>query len=526
MNYKYGYAQRTLRLFSLYASLILLAGCGGGSGGSSGGGVSDSGSGSSDLVSTSSEVPENLISFEDPSVTVDAANQGLDLDFDLFRTQFFCYTDFDENFELNIDLTEPSAVFEFTGNTFTLQGKQVNGIITGTIRDTDNTNSVFLTVDGEEDEVRFSINFDSFGQYINSRDFPGEACYQQGASHERALHQYFLNTPEQAVYSCLVADGDTLVSQDLPLTLGGNNQYTFNNESGTYSYQGIFEDSFSSISFSSGSLAGWSGEYTEIPNNGRQIIGIALNDSNFAALCERVREPQPFKRYGVRVVDAPPPSSSPLSGVFFLDVQNSPAVGWLEATADGFLTTSDPLPGGTNCRRVQPNGLERCVQYVYNGGNTISGTSNNQPLISSFIRNTDGSFFLESSRYLPVRTPSPAELAGQWQFQSSTVQDNNDIALCISGICGPSGTSTRTFEFDAEGQFRIISQGSANVFVNGPAGSLSTTTSSNASQSGTYQFSGPSIVLQYFSGQIDPPVYVHLKDDNTLVIDRVAYERL
>jgi len=498
----------------LIALTIVLSGCGGGNDSPTfTQGENPVKPSSTSNLSPVTDIPENLVSFEDSSIIVDAVARGLDLEFDLLRTTFHCYYHVGAEGLIETDFSEPHLTTIFTGNTVEAFGSVGN--LRGSVRDVENSNAFYIMFDGLEDEFGYRIEFDSFGQWFKAGNGPNDVeelagCYQTGASHERALHQFQLNTPEAGEYNCQVAENGVVVSDSVPLALAPNGQYTFSNASGAFLYANVFEGASSQVRFDTGPLVNWEGEYTENPDTGRQVLTAGVDDSEFQ--CEKQRSPRPFKRYGKGVVTPPAASSKPLSGVYYLGNLSDDAVGWAEFSANGFFNTELPPTGGSNCQRVLPNGLEPCLKYVRNGTNiTLSGRG--EEATFPFSEQSDGTIILGPlGQYSPINTPSLSELTGVWQIDSV---DPVDTSLCILGFCS-GGTSSFTHEFFADGQF-ITSRESSNL-----VGSVVRQSAS----AGTYLFNGPLLQLNYDSGQLEPPAYIHLLDPNTLIIGYRIFSRL
>jgi len=471
------------------------------------------------------DVPEELISFEDTSVTEDAVARGEDPEFELLRTRFFCYYKADQNGVPQTGFSTPHGTVDFEETTYNFVSELYDNDTGSLIDDEDFSNQLYLNP-SSGGQVSLRISHDIFGQRLEgSSDSNFAGCYQTGASHKRALHQFLLNTPEPGLFSCVVGENNSIIEQDRPLTLLDGNQYSYNDLTGTYRYEEIFTGASSTIIFNTGPLAQWEGEYGENPNTGVREISIARLSSNTGAICTKRQQPRPFKRYGSKIVTAPPVSSTPLTGTYYLDNGDINSVGWVEITANGFINFELPIPGVTNCRRTLPNGLEPCTKYIYNGGSTVTfikGTLQRDLPISV---NTDGVISLaDVARYIPVTTPSINELVGSWTIESATTQSSVDTSLCILGYCNAS-TSSLTYEFFADGRFANSSASSGLTTVNVPGVSVFASQDSQTSQQGTFELSGAILQIQYDSGTTDPPTYMHLYDRDTLIIGYRVFRR-
>ena len=477
-----------------------------------------------DTATLPADVSDDLIFTGDTSVTVDAVSRGLNLRYHLLRTQFHCYYSRDVNGFIENDFSSPHSTVDISEKSYV--GTGIFGKQSGGFRDKENSDSFYLQ-DTDGKEFSFRIRFDVFGQWFK----PGQTrsqligCYQSGASHERIQHQFLLNTPEAGTYGCTVGKGGVIEGEDLPLTLHNGNAFSINGSTGQYSYQNIVEEAAGSISFDAEPLVGWTGQYTENADTGEQRL-VLQHDSGSAAICDKSREPRPFKRFGPELVTPPKASSVPLTGVYFLDTGNSKSVGWAIVTADGFMSTEFPLPGALNCRRIQANGLEACTKYVYSGGRKITLSRMGQKTKVPLTRGSDGSLTLGSGHYLPVVTPSVSELAGQWELKSATTRDHVDVSMCILGYCGPTGVSTSIYEFNEDGRFRYVLSSKAVSSVNIPDVNVFSSSSSQGSKAGTFIVNGPYLQLDYSNSEPDQNSFLHMIDNNTLVIDYIRYTRV
>ena len=261
------------------------------------------------------------------------------------------------------------------------------------------------------------------------------------------------------------------------------------------------------------------------PNTGEQHISVASPDEKAGTLCDRQRPARPFKRFGETVVSPPSASSTPLKGTYYLNNGDIATVGWAVFTEDGFMNTDRVLPGVTNCHRTLPNGLEPCIQYVYNGGGTINFKRGAQQMEAPMRRNTNGVLEIAGlpGRYEPIRTPTTAELVGQWTISSTTPQDNIDLSLCIIGYCNTS-TSSLTYEFSADGRFADSSSSSGIFTANSPGFNAFSSQSSTSGQQGKYSFNGAALQIQYDSGVLKSN-FAHLYDAETLIIGFRVFRR-
>jgi len=461
-------------------------------------------------------------------VLLEAVNRDLDPEFNLLNTRFFCYYHVDATNSLLTDFSTPHVTVDFADNTASISG--LVGNQTGTISSTranSISDSFYLTADSTGDRFLYRIEFDVFGQSLFTRDLPALAgCFQSGASHERALHQFLLNTPEEGDFSCQVAQNGTLAAADTALTILDGNRYSYNATEGSYRYAEIFEGANSVVIFDTGALSGWEGQYTENPNNGLQEFKIASVDSDSAARCDRLRQPRPFKRYGTKIFEPPAASSVPLAGHYYLDDGNEASVGWTEILADGFINSEYPIPGATNCRRSLPNGLAPCFKYIYDGGNSITLIGPDGQGDVPISIGADGSVTSPAfGRLLPIRTPTNNELIGQWGIESFVEQTSVDVSLCIIGFCS-SGASSLIYEFFTDGSFTSSSSSESLSTASTQEGNVATSSQRQSTESGTYQLNGPGIQLQYNSGQTEPLQYAHLINDDTLIIGYRVFQRV
>jgi len=130
-----------------------------------------------DIGLASVAVPEAYISYEDGSATLAAVRNGVDVKTRLIDTSFSCYDD-DAS-----DYLAPYLSFTVTANRF------VSTFGQGTIDYEPKRGDFILNGGGFEDDEYTYLHFDSFGQRFSIDTGEADvACFQHGASLERALH--------------------------------------------------------------------------------------------------------------------------------------------------------------------------------------------------------------------------------------------------------------------------------------------------------------------------------------------------
>jgi len=111
MNGQRSALQHIINAVTLFILVFLAASC------------SESGTGIGDGPGTnqpSADIPPNLISTADTSITVDAVNRGLDLEFDLIRTRFFCYYNADNDGLRLTNFAIPHGTMDLVGNAYNI----------------------------------------------------------------------------------------------------------------------------------------------------------------------------------------------------------------------------------------------------------------------------------------------------------------------------------------------------------------------------------------------------------------------
>jgi len=463
-------------------------------------------------------VPENVISSQDGSATVQAVRDGLDVTNFLINTSFSCY-------ERNaIDYSQPFVTLTVSGTNFS------SSLGNGTI-DYDQSYQDFAFVGGpfDSDEATY-IYFDEYGQLfvieINGRD---HHCFQHGASLERAFHRFLLNTPEIGDYNCRHVDS----SDQQTITLAEGGVYYTAQGAGNYVYRNIVNTLGTELEFSGGPLSGVEVDYEENALTGQQEFrisatqnfGIAAGSStSLTYVCSRFRTPRPYKQYGYATASLAPSPSISLDGFYFAaDIEYGGDTSYFYADyynfrADGFMRRNHPNSIGDDCNRTQPNGLNYCDTYTIID-DRLSVTLPNGITRSYPIRfNNAGQISSISGESVDLITPfSSAYVEGAW----------DNLYYSQSG-CGVTGSCTysysvRTYALGLNGRFYQGYNRSGGSTIEAPLTSTVYSASNASNDSvGNYEIRGNRLLLTFDNGTIANH-FIFINSFNWLVVDGLLY---
>ena len=471
-----------------------------------------------DIGLASVAVPEAYISYEDGSATLAAVRNGVDVKTRLIDTSFSCYDD-DAS-----DYLAPYLSFTVTANRF------VSTFGQGTIDYEPKRGDFILNGGGFEDDEYTYLHFDSFGQRFSIDTGEADvACFQHGASLERALHRFLLNTPEVGDYMC--TEVQTNEQHALRFSEGG--RYQTAEGAGIYVVSDFIDSSRSQIDFIQGPLDGEDVSYRENPNTGRQefrfsntrVFGLgAGSSSSLTFVCARNREPRPFKQYGFAAATAASPPNVALNGMYYTeDVQLGVNHSYLHAKyynfrSDGFMRRDYPGIIPDDCNRTAPNGLNYCDSYDVNAGDLfVFEPTGKQRKMGAIQITSNGTVtkISDDGMELVTGTDSPY-IEGTWL--------NNEYRQigCVGlGFCSSSYTE-RTYVFATDGRFAYYRSGQNTSSAE--IGEVSSHAFANASNdsTGSYEIRGNRLLLQFLDGTLENR-FIYKSGNGNLAINGLLY---
>jgi len=461
-------------------------------------------------------VPEAVMSTQDGAATVAAVRSGLNVSDYLIDTSFSCY-DHDA-----IDYSQPFVTLTVAGTQFT--STLGNGRI-----DYDPEYGDFTLVGGpfESDEYAY-ISFDDHGQEfdidVGSREY---ACFQHGASIEEGFHRFLLNTPELGDYTCRHVDSAD--QQIIRLSPGGI--YETAQGSGRYTYGDIIDSQGSDIEFSGGPLDGMDVNYYEDALTGQQdfriseteTFGIAVGAStSLTYVCNRFRQPRPYKQYGYAASTLPPSPSIALSGFYYAaDIQTGDQsyfrADYYHFRADGFIRRDHPNSIGDDCDRTKPNGLNYCDAYTVADGRLEITRSSGSTKSYSIEINSAGQIDSISGEGVSLITPSATPyVEGVWRNLSYSQSGCYGTGYCSYSY------SERTYGMGANGRFNRAYSGHHGSPVETSVSSTYAAGSASNDSLGSYEIRGNRLILAYDNGSIGNH-FIYITPANDLVVNGRLY---
>ena len=467
---------------------------------------------------SSVDVPEAYISYQDGSATVAAVRSGVDVDTHLIDTTFSCY---DED---ATDIATPYLSFTVTGSTF------VSTLGNGTINYEPERGDFILSGGGFDNEDNVYLRFDSYGQsFTADAEDADVVCFQAGASQERAVHQFLLNTPELGDYTC--TEVETNEQHTLRFSEGG--QYQTSAGAGLYDLSELVDSSSSQIDFRQGPLDGEDVSYREDPDTGRQefrfsnteVFGLAAgSSSSLTFVCARVREPRPYTQYGFAAATAVSTPNTTLNGPYFYnDIVTSTNHSYLYAgyynfRSDGFLRREYPGAIPDDCNRTAPNGLNYCDSYLVDGGELYVYEPNGRQIDVDSIQ-VDGSGTVTSisgDATEPVTASDASYIEGTFYNNEFRQSGCTGVGFCSSSY------NERTYIFALDGRFVYFTSGqniSSAEFTD--VSSFVLGNSSNDS-TGFYEIRGNRLLLQFLDGTLENR-FIYRISDGDLAVDGLLF---
>ena len=485
--------------------LLVLCALGGGvtgTGCSGGGGGDGSGAGPASDGAPGA-LAERHVSTADSSLTAAAVAAGVDPRYAFLPDTFECHDEADP------EVGAPELLIGFSGDGgyATAEGAGRVGIADG--EDAPSRRRAFRggPLDGREVTLGFDDHGQRFGLGANGVDY---ACYQSGASAERARILAYLATPKPGEYRCREAGGGTAA---LVLDAGGG--YAVGAETGRWTLSDVVGNASGRMAFAGGPLDGEDARYSEEQDNGYRSLSVRTSrrfgplglggaSSELVLTCEALGPPVTLPLYGPAAAPALASRPDGPTGFWwhtdiFTSVNRSGAeIGHLLLRGDGWGYAGTPSPLGIDCDRTRPNGLPACDAWTLEGDLLKLRRPYGEPreirlgLEGGTLRAIRG----ETAR--AVAPVDPAALVGE--RENLAYSQSGCVGL---GFCSYSLTR-RTFGFAADGRFRFERSSDGGSSFDGSATGLPSTYavgSSNAGDIGRWSVAGNALELAYDSGR-------------------------
>ncbi len=355
-----------------------------------------------------------------------------------------------------------------------------------------------------EDAYAFS-NYNDYGQSISLHEIGEEGqdfnCYQRGPREEQLkLELAFKDLQPNTVYSCSNEDDG---SPGPTLELLENRVYRVDGVQGDYTVDLMNdpEDELPGVDYLSGPWENGYGFISANEETGLREISISSSTGDFE--CAFLGSPLQGIRFGAAVAAPPPAGAGGLEGFYASWEPDMSGMGlcgggicwdYLYFFPNGYVYTERPqgLLEGIDCTRTQPNGLPLCDVYTLEG-DTIYFSDGERKF---FVQSVEG-FEVDGNTYSRIPRFDGLILNGVFRAQSFTAAVGGQGGLAIEKTITfyPDGTFTR--EGFVGASYTTTDTGTS---MGNPVAGV--TTSSESSNSGTYQIQGNAITFNYADGQV------------------------
>jgi len=469
-------------------------------------------------------VENKHISAADSRTIVEAVANGLNPYSQLINDEFYCHYWDDSAF------SDADETLTINGGNYSIASG--SGRIEELIND-DNRDVMFR--EGPLHNIAIDVFFGNFGQSFTLTIAGRPAhCYQRGAADEFSKIRFTAASVKAGEYNCRNVD----TGQDVSFQINANGTYSLGPTEGTWKNDsGVIKSRYPDVTFNGGALGGLTLGYHEENDTGYRWFDWAV--SNADGLFDNGQSVGPsqlncwsfgtawaFPVYGSRTADLPATSTLPLAGRYVREIEISNTSNekqeaehfWFDARGYAYR---GPTPSvGLDCNRTQPNGLNFCDSYTFDGatirfyspiGNetaSFSATSNNEILT-----------LLGSRPTIPAKPLTAAELDGQWE---NFLWWNYG---CVGGLCD-NGYRKRTYAFNGAGRFILDIESLSTVGVITP--DIETTAfafgATDLSQAGDVLVRGTTFIRQYDDGDILRNFAVSM-NNGKIAIEDLIYRR-
>jgi hypothetical protein len=344
--------------------------------------------------------------------------------------------------------------------------------------------------------------YNDYGQDISLYEIGADElaynCYQRGPREEQAKLEWAFKDPQPGSYTCINTNDS---SPGPTLELLENRRYRVDGQEGQYQVNIMSDpdDDLYSVDYLSGPWAEAYGNAFGNEATGERTISAVTQYGDFD--CSRVGEPLQSIQYGAATAAPPPAGAGGLEGLYatwqpdVLGYCGGLCWSFYYFFPDGYVYTEEPDRPleEIDCRRTRPNGLPLCDVYTLEG-NTIY-FSDGEP--KSFAR-TEHGILIDGSEYNRILPVDKLQLNGEFRAFSYTPAvggQQGGIAIEKTIIFRPDGTFTR--EGFVGASFTTTDTGTP--FGDPVAG---VTTSSESSNSGSYQIQGNTVSFKFNDGQV------------------------
>ncbi len=347
--------------------------------------------------------------------------------------------------------------------------------------------------------------YDDYGQHIllyglgaDEQDFN---CYQRGPKEEQVKLELAFKDPQPGtVYNCIAEDDG---SPGPTLELLENRIYRVDGIEGEYTVDLMNdpEDDLPGVDYVSGAWQGGYGFISANEETGQREISISSDYGDFE--CAFLGSPLQGIQFGSATSAPPPAGAGGLEGFYASwepDVSGMGLCGggicwdYLYFFPNGYVYTERPdgLLENIDCTRTQPNGAPLCDTYTLEGSTIYFSDGERK----SFAQTAEG-LEINGDTYSRIPGFDGIVLNGVFRAQSFTaaVGGQGGVAIQKTITFYPDGTFTR--EGFVGASYTTTDTGTS---LGNPVAGV--TTSSESSNSGTYQIQGNAITFNYADGQV------------------------